>query len=352
MNETNFLPLKDYTSQKELYMTFNLSEKVYAIPARQIIEIIQLPALYIPEKLPDHIIGLLNLRGKIISIIDLRKFLGIAPSFYSVEDQILIIEIKGKTFGVIINYVYDVIQFNKEELEFLPYRSFEKFISGIYKSKDYLAAIINLELIFNNIEAIEIEEYDYKAFENSVANYFPQDKISIEKLKKRALNLQNELKLGLDKNNYHDNNFVSFSLSGENHCLSLKFVKEFCKLKIVNLVPIPCTPEFILGIINLRGDFITIVDIKNFLQVPKSDITDKTKIIVLRSQKYQIGLLVDEVFNIINIPGEKLVYNNPPIFDKNKFTTGEVLINEKSIMTIIDIEKFLKDERIIVEDAI
>ena len=354
MIEGNFLTIQDNSTNNptELYMTFILSEKIYAIEAKQIIEILQLPALFIPEKVPEHITGLLNLRGKIISVVDLRKFLGIQKKVYSIEDQILIIEIHNKTFGIIVDFVCDVIQFNRNNLELLPYHSHDNFISGIYKSSDYLAAILNLEIIFNNIEAVQIEESEFQSLEESSLNYFPTDKRSIDKLQKRALNLQKELKFGITKNNYQENNFVSFSLDQEKYCISLKFVKEFCKLKLVNLVPIPCVPEFIVGLINLRGNFITIIDIKAFLQVKKTTITDKTKIIVIKSTNLQIGLIVDEVFDIINIPPEKLSHNSPPKFERNKFTSGEVLIDENSVITILDLGKLLEDERLIVEDAI
>ena len=63
MIEGNFLTIRDdqVITANELYMTFSLSEKVYAIEAKQIIEIIQLPTLYTPEKVPEHITGLLYL---------------------------------------------------------------------------------------------------------------------------------------------------------------------------------------------------------------------------------------------------------------------------------------------------
>ena len=57
-----------------------------------IIEIVQLPALNILEKVPEYIVGVLNLRGKIISILNLRKFLGISQTGYSTEHQVLIIK--------------------------------------------------------------------------------------------------------------------------------------------------------------------------------------------------------------------------------------------------------------------
>lgn len=353
--EKDFLTINNFSSDKtsELHMTFSLSEKVYAIPAKKIIEIIQLPALNILEKVPEYIIGMLNLRGKIISIIDLRQFLGIPQNIYTHEHQIMIISANNKIVGIIVDSVNDVIQFNKEYLEPLPYNSGEKFISGVYKSPDFnLVAFLDLDVIIDNIEAIKIDNSDFKAPVHVATDLFSKDKISQEKFKKRAINLQKEIKIDIDKNFYQENRFVSFNLNNEIYCISLKYVRVFCKLKLVNLTPVPCVPEFIRGIINLRGEFITIIDIKSFLQISESKITDKTKIIVVRLSDLQIGIIVDDVFDIVNIPAEKLGHKNTGKFDRNKYTSSEFILDDDSVMSIIDLEKLLKDERLFIEDAV
>ncbi len=334
----------------ELHMAFNLSNKVYAIPAVQIIEIVQLPYLTILEKVPAYIVGVMNLRGTIISVIDLRKFLGFSPDTYSAEHQVIIINTKEKPIGIIVDSVKDVIQINKNLVENLPYKSTKKFIEGIYKNKNELIALLNINLITDNLTEIELKEENV---ENKVTvNLFPEDKYSLDKLKNRALKLEKELKVDIDKIDLHENRFVTFCLNNEIYCISLKYIKEFRKIKSVNLTPIPCVPVFIMGLINLRGEFITIIDIKSFLQIRKSQITEKTKIIVVKTNKIQIGIIVDDVFDIINIDDSYIIKNQTNSPDKNKFVSSEVLLNNKDVINILDLEKLLEDERLFVEDAI
>ena len=85
--KNGYLKINQISLEKasELYMPFDLSEKIYAIPAVQIVESIQLPFLTEMEKAPDYVIGMMNLRGKIISVIDLRKFLGLQQKNYSAD---------------------------------------------------------------------------------------------------------------------------------------------------------------------------------------------------------------------------------------------------------------------------
>ena len=316
--ENNLLAIENFFSEKsyDLYMTFNLSGKSYAILAERIIEIVQLPALYVLEKVPEYIVGLMNLRGKIISVIDLRKFLGVPVTGYSTEHQVLILKSNNKTVGIIVDSINDVVQLNRDDMEPLPYNSNEGFIRGLYKVTESVVAFIDLDIIINNIETVHHDDADFQAPMNISANLFPTDPISQEKFNKRALNLQKEIKLDVSRNDYQEDRFVSFCLNNEIYCISLKFVREFCKLKLINLTTIPCVPEFIVGLINLRGEFITIIDIKSFLQIPKSKITEKTKIIVAKSPNLQIGLLVDDVFDIVNIPLEQLRHETSAKYKK------------------------------------
>lgn len=354
--EQTFLTLSDFSLNKssQLYITFNLSEKVYAIPAETIIEIVQLPALTLLEKVPDYIVGLLNLRGDIISVIDLSMILGFHRKIYSTECQILILNANNKKVGIIIDSVKDVMQFKKQMLEPIPYVSKENLVIGLYKDDGNLIAFLDINKIVKNIEIIdneEVNEINIKGIVSEEVSLFPTDKISVEKFTNRAYKLQKKLKNETDNLNYQEDYFISFCLNEEIYCINLKYVKEITKLKHVSLTNVPCVPDFISGIINLRGEFITIVDIKKFLNIKKTKVTEKTKIIVIRTENIQIGILVDDVFGIENIPSEKLNHNIQTKYEKNKFTSAEIMFNNK-IMCVFDLKKFIEDERLFIEDAV
>jgi purine-binding chemotaxis protein CheW len=350
--ETKFLALNENIEEKkELFMIFCLSGKNYAVRASDIIEITQIPSMIFPEKLPENIVGLVNLRGKIINIVDIRNFLGFDIPKYTVDHQILIVNIKNETLGIVVDSVNDVILFNFDKLEKLPYESSKNYLSGVFNKDDKLIAFLSLESIFKEAGKLQIDEENIKNQTMPQNNLLPTDEISVQKLQKRALNLQKEIGFELDNNYYIKDKFVSFSLNNEIYCLSLKYVKEFTKLKNINITPVPCVPAFINGLINLRGEFITIIDIKYFLNIPKTNITEKTKIIVIKTEIMQIGLLVDEVFDIVSIPVEKLKTDNTTI-EKDKFIIGEVILENKKVMNILNTARLLSDERLYFEDAV
>jgi len=339
-------------SYSELFLVFSLSDKTYAIAAEKVLEIIQLPALTVVEKFPDYIAGLLNMRGHVISVIDPAKMLGISRKEYTIDYQVLIVECKNKTFGIIVDSVSEVVQLNRRNLEPLPYKPREKIISGIYKHEGRLIAFFDLNSVVENIEIIDADaaETDEKSY--AISEYFPSDESSRLKLLKRAEKLRQEIVSPADNLNYQENYFLSFALNNEIFCINLKYVKEITKLNLVNLRLVPCVPEFICGIINLRGEFITIVDIKYFLQITRTPVSDKTKIIVVSISDIQIGILVEEVFGIENISTEKININTQNKYDKMKYTSAEVMLPNNKVMSVFDLRKLIEDERLYIEDSV
>ncbi len=350
----NFLTSRQLLQEKdsELFLIFNLGEKNYAIPAEKIMEIVQLPALTIIEKFPEYIIGLLNLRGQIISVVDFIKLLGLEPETYTPEHQVLILECEKRAIGIIVSSIKDVTRLDKKGFTPLPYKSHDGIISGIYKHNDTMTALLDINLIMESVEKVEVHSSEIPDKISIPREYCTQSPEVKNKLIKRAEKLQKEVRVVTGNLNYQENYFISFCLNKEIYAINLKYVKEITKLKLVNMVAVPCVPEFITGIINLRGEFITIVDIKYFLQVPKTRISEKTKIIVVKISDIQVGILVDEVFDIENIPNERMNLNIQSKYEKNKYTLAEVLQPDERIISIFDMKRFIEDERLFIEDSI
>ena len=349
----DFLATRPLLEEKdtELFLIFNLAEKTYAIPAEKIGEIVQIPALTVIEKFPEYIIGLLNLRGQVINVIDLSKLLGLESQTYTTDYQVLILDSDQKSVGIVVSAIKDVTMLDKKYFTPLPYKSQEGIITGICKHDDSLIAFLDIDLILKTVENVEINSVEMDKV-SVPQKYFPTDPVSKTKLLNRAEKLQKEARVDAGSFNYQENYFISFCMDKEIYAINLKYVKEITKLKLVSLVSVPCVPEFLTGIINLRGEFITIVDIKYFLQITKTPISDKTKIIVVKISDIQIGILVDDVFDIENIPTEKMNLNIQTKYEKNKYTLAEVLLPDNKVMSIFDMKKFVEDERLFIEDSV
>ncbi|HEV7406418.1 MAG TPA: chemotaxis protein CheW [Chthoniobacteraceae bacterium] len=97
---------------------------------------------------------------------------------------------------------------------------------------------------------------------------------------------------------------IEFELAGERYAFPLAFVKGVSLLR--ELTPVPCTPSFVLGIINLRGGLLTVIDLKTFFGLPNAGLTELNKIVLLQHGAMELGVLADVVHGVRRLRLEEL----------------------------------------------
>lgn len=142
-----------------------------------------------------------------------------------------------------------------------------------------------------------------------------------------------------------DLEIVTFLLAHEEYAIEAKFVREVYPL--TDLVQLPCTPAFVVGVINVRGQILSVIDLKRFFDVPDQGGTALNKVIVLRSHDLEVGILADVILGTRSIPPAAL--QPPPLLltgvraEYLKGVTSEPLM-------VLDAAAILSDERLIVRD--
>ena len=331
-------------SNKNTYLYFKLGENKYAIKVGQIMEIIKLPLLDYPQKLANNAIGLLKYNNFTINILDLRFYLNIEVTPYNTSNQILIVKTDETIFGLIINKAEDIFVLDNSKTEVFSSSEDQKLIELIYKKDDETISIIDL----NMLETMLKKGVD--STEVYIPSLFPKDDDSQYEFKQRNLILQQKNSTNLMTEFFSQDKFVSFSLNKNLYCINLKYIKEF--LKNIPLTKIPCNLDYIAGIIALKGDFITVINLKNFLNEDKSNIEDinnyKNNIIIIDCIDYKIGILVDENFGIISIP-EELIKKD--VKNQNKNILSEIILVD-SFYTILNMKNILADERLFINETV
>ena len=139
---------------------------------------------------------------------------------------------------------------------------------------------------------------------------------------------------------------VVFELGGELYGIELLRVREVCALR--ELTPVPCTPAFVLGIINLRGEIHTIIDLKKFFDLPESGLTELNKILILDGGDMRLGILADAIHGVRQVPLADMQPTLPTLTgiraDYLRGVTGGRLI-------VLDAAKILGDEHLLVHEA-
>ena len=114
--------------------------------------------------------------------------------------------------------------------------------------------------------------------------------------------------------------------------------------KLIEMTRVPQAPEYVLGILNLRGEIVTIVDLGKKLGLKSTGMSDKTRNIIVNSNGEHIGLMVEEISDVIQAEAEKV--EAPPANIggvQGKYFTG-VFKTEDRLIGILDVEKVLEEE--------
>lgn len=104
---------------------------------------------------------------------------------------------------------------------------------------------------------------------------------------------------------------VSFLLAYETYGIETAYVREVYPLK--DLTPLPCTPPFVAGIVNVRGQVLSVIDIKKFFDLPEKGLTDLNKVIILFDGVMEFGILADAVLDMRSIPQQQIQPSLPTL---------------------------------------
>jgi len=147
--------------------------------------------------------------------------------------------------------------------------------------------------------------------------------------------------------------YLTFSLAGEEYGIGIRKVKEI--IGLMAITPVPQTPEYIKGVINLRGKVIPVVDMRLKFGMAGVESTERTCIIVVEidslHHKISMGLVVDSVSEVLNIRAAEI--ENTPDFG-SKLNTDYILGMAKSgqgVKILLDIDRVMSDDEINSLDA-
>jgi purine-binding chemotaxis protein CheW len=140
---------------------------------------------------------------------------------------------------------------------------------------------------------------------------------------------------------------IEFQLASETYGVELRHAGEVSLLK--ELTPVPCTPAFVLGIINVHGRVLSVVDLKRFFDLPNNALTDLNRVIVVRKDGMELGILADTIHGVRRIPRRELQPSLPTLTgiraEYLKGVTAERLI-------VLDANKLLSDPKIVVQEEL
>ncbi len=138
---------------------------------------------------------------------------------------------------------------------------------------------------------------------------------------------------------------VVFRLAKEEYGVDIQQVREI--IKVIDITRVPKAPEFVEGVINLRGQITPIMDLRKRLDLPELERGDETRIIIIELGKHVVGLIVDAVAEVHRIPEKNI--DPPPTISAEvgaEFINGVGKLGDR-LLILLDLKKVLskKEEK-------
>ncbi len=143
------------------YVTFTLNDELYAFDALQVQEIIELTTVTKVPHLPGYLKGVINLRGTIIPVVDLKQKFGMAVGEYKKHTCIIVTEFSRGVMGLIVDSVSDILNIQSQEISSTPDFGTSintEFIAGMSKCGDSLVLILDVDRVLTEEEAAIVEQ--------------------------------------------------------------------------------------------------------------------------------------------------------------------------------------------------
>jgi purine-binding chemotaxis protein CheW len=138
-------------------VSFMLADEEYGVEVLKVREIIRMPTITKMPNVPQHVEGIINLRGKVIPIISMRRRFGLMENENNSNTRIIIMDVVGSLTGFIVDAVSEVIRIHSSEIQPPPSMVLsggigQEFITGVFNHTDRLLIIMDIDRMFSEDE--------------------------------------------------------------------------------------------------------------------------------------------------------------------------------------------------------
>lgn len=136
--------------------------------------------------------------------------------------------------------------------------------------------------------------------------------------------------------------WVTFRLEGETYGINVMQVQEV--LRYTETAAVPGAPTYVLGIINLRGNVVTVIDTRHRFGLDGAEVTDQTRIVIIEADTHVVGILVDAVAEVVYLRQSE-IENAPNVGNEEsaKFIQG-VCNKNNQLLILVELDKLLTDQ--------
>ena len=318
----------------EQLITFRVAGEEYGIPIMEVQEIIRVPEITSVPNAPSGVIGITSLRSRIVPVMDLRTKFGLrtlaAESTGETrrdDERCLVVRIGTKSVALRVDAVNQVLQAPKSSVEQTP-----TIVAGGGAGRDQIRGIAKLDEGKRLIMLLDVGKLVSQS-----------DLSTIDKLADGKTEAGEASTAATEDD---ERQLVSFKVSEEEFAVDIMQVQEIVRLAKVTKVP--HAPDFVEGVVNLRGNVLPVVDMRKRVHMATKDYNDATRVVVVDLHGKKTGIIVDAVSEVMAVR-KRLIEPAPEIA---KSTYGDQFIegvgklnNGERMFLLLRAEELLRDEQ-------
>jgi len=294
-------------------VTFEMGKELYGFTINEVQEIIRYKIPSEVPNMPSYVKGIMDLRDSVLPVIDLRIMLNVPATEPDEFTKVIVLQTNNTKVGFIVDRIKEVLRVFESSIKEPP---------SIIKTRGR-----------NEIKGI-VKENDETIMLLEASALVPSE---VSKLSETGVELKEQAaeKLSSEKQ------YVVFLVGQEHYGVPIEDIREINRLS--NITKIPRAPEFVEGIMNLRGEVLPIIDLRKKFGIEKIETDDSTRIIVTDIANNRTGFIVDYVEGVEKIPDDSIT-ELPASMNLGKATrfVKSVAKMEKLIL-VLEIENVLSE---------
>lgn len=315
---------QEQLSNDELRLvSFSVAGQEYGIEIADVQEIVQVPdnITVLPNAAP-HVVGLMSLRQRLLPLVSLRALFGLPYEGLSESHRIVVVALPGNlTVGLVTDSVKEVLSVQRSRVEPVPgvlaQGSGMQEFSGICRleSGKRLVSVIATDRLLG-------QETVQTALQLAASAQADQEDSDLVETERTAQAAQEDVQV------------VIFRLGDEEFGVPIMSVQEIVRLP-ETLTRVPKTPDFVEGVINLRGTVLPVMDQRTRLGLPAIERNDRQRIMVYLMGNLRTGFIVDSVAEVLRISRQHIEPAPELTIDQSRLITSVAKLNGEQRMVML-----------------
>jgi purine-binding chemotaxis protein CheW len=316
-------------------VSFTVENQEYAIPIEHVQEIVQVPEdiAHVPNS-ASHVMGVISLRDKLLPLVSLRQLFGLSPQPLNEQNRIVVIQLptedrqQGRiSVGIVTDTVNEVLRVDRSVVDELP---------AVLAQDGSLVEITAIGRLDNGKRLVSFISAEHMLQHNAI-----REAVALNGPSGHDESAQDAQETG-DDHDGDEKQVVIFRLGNEEYGVPIEAVNEIVRVPD-SLTRVPTAPDFVEGIINLRGSILPVIDQRRRFGMEEMERSDRQRIMVFNALGAPTGFIVDSVSEVYKIP-EAAIDKTPAVSGGQGNVINKVanLEKEKRMVLLLDVDRLLE----------